>query len=320
MYQHRVTPLTESGLLSALTVVLAMVAIYLPVVGTIALFIWALPLIVLVVRQGVRWGIMSIIIAGIIMALLIEPLTALQLTLSMAPMGLVLGLGFRKHWSGTKTFGFALLTSLISKLILLGALFLLTATNPLTAQLDLFQESVDTSLAMYQSMGMDQGQLEETRSQLEHVTKMMATLLPLIIAGMGLVDTLVGYLVGSRVLKRLGYIVPQFPPFHEWHLPRVFLYICGFSLIGLYWGTTHDLSLLYQVSMNFLMLSFFAGLVQGFAIAQYVMIYYHLSKPIRFFVYLLAILSGIIGQSFAIIGLLDMVFDFRRRAESRKRG
>lgn len=320
MYQHRVTPMTESGLLSALTVVLAMVAIYLPVIGTIALFIWALPLIVLVVRQGARWGIMSIIISAVIMALLIEPLTALQLTVSMAPMGLALGLGFRQHWSGTKTFGIALLTSLVSKLALLGILFLVTSVNPLTEQLDMFKESVDASLSMYQSMGMSQQQLDETQNQLATVTKLMTTLLPLIIAGMGLVDTLVGYLVGSRVLKRLGYVVPQFPPFHEWHLPRAFLYLCGFSLVGLYWGTTHDMSWLYQVSMNFLMLSFFAGLVQGFAIAQYVMIYYHISKPIRLFVYLVAIMSGIIGQSFAMIGLLDMVFDFRRRAESRKRG
>ncbi len=51
MNQHRITPLTESGLLAALTVVLALAAVYLPVVGIVAALIWGLPLFVLVVRQ-----------------------------------------------------------------------------------------------------------------------------------------------------------------------------------------------------------------------------------------------------------------------------
>lgn len=36
MTSHRITPLTESGLLSALTVILALAAVYLPVVGVVA--------------------------------------------------------------------------------------------------------------------------------------------------------------------------------------------------------------------------------------------------------------------------------------------
>ena len=48
MNQHRITPLTESGLLAALTVVLALAAVYLPVVGVVA----SLPQNM---AQGVRW-------------------------------------------------------------------------------------------------------------------------------------------------------------------------------------------------------------------------------------------------------------------------
>ena len=73
MNQHRITPLTESGLLAAITVVLALAAVYLPVVGMIAALIWALPIVILVVRHGWRWGIMAVFVAGIIMALVIEP-------------------------------------------------------------------------------------------------------------------------------------------------------------------------------------------------------------------------------------------------------
>ncbi len=93
MNQHRITPMTESGLLAALTVVLALAAVYLPVIGMAAALIWPLPVLVLVVRHGVRWGLMAVVVSGVIMALLIEPMTALRLVLAFAPTGLMLGLG-----------------------------------------------------------------------------------------------------------------------------------------------------------------------------------------------------------------------------------
>ena len=62
MTSHRITPLTESGLLSALTVILALAAVYLPVVGVVASLVWAIPIIVLVVRHGLRWGVMAVLV------------------------------------------------------------------------------------------------------------------------------------------------------------------------------------------------------------------------------------------------------------------
>lgn len=50
MISHRLTPLTESGILAALSVVLGLMAVFLPVLGVVAVFLWALPLLVLVVR------------------------------------------------------------------------------------------------------------------------------------------------------------------------------------------------------------------------------------------------------------------------------
>ncbi len=45
MVSNRLAPLTESGILAALSVVLGLMAVYLPVVGVIAVMIWALPLV-----------------------------------------------------------------------------------------------------------------------------------------------------------------------------------------------------------------------------------------------------------------------------------
>ena len=72
MTSHRITPLTESGLLSALTVILALAAVYLPVVGVVASLVWAIPVTVLVVRHGLRWGAMAVLVSGGYAALSID--------------------------------------------------------------------------------------------------------------------------------------------------------------------------------------------------------------------------------------------------------
>ena len=102
--EQRTVPVAEGGLLAALTVILALAAVYLPVIGIAAALLWPIPIIVLVVRHGVRQGMMAAVVAGIIMALFIDPVTALQMVISFMPTGIVLGWGFRRSWSAVKVF------------------------------------------------------------------------------------------------------------------------------------------------------------------------------------------------------------------------
>ena len=319
MNQHRITPLTESGLLAALTVVLALAAVYLPIVGVVAALIWALPIIVLVVRHGMRWGLMAVAVSGIIMALLIEPMLSLRMVISFAPTGLALGYGFRKGWSGTKVFGAAITASLVGKLAALGLLFAITAVNPLSTEVDVVKESFDTAFQFYENVGIDAAALQQSKQEIQNGLNMLALLLPLVVIMMGLVDTVIGYMVGSRVLRRIGTPVAEFPPFAEWRLPQFFLYLFGFALVGLYWGGTRDIQPLYQAALNANMLAIFAGLIQGLSLAHCIMRHYRLSGVIRGIVYLAIVMNGFLTQLVAMTGLIDMLFDYRRRFAARSK-
>lgn len=313
MNQHRITPLTESGLLTALTVVLAMAAFYLPIVGIAAALLWALPVIVLVVRHGLRWGIMAVFAAGVIMAVLIEPLLSLRMVISFAPAGLLLGYGFRRAWPGAKTFGLALFSSIVGKLLALALIFAVTAVNPLNMEMEAVRETFAQTFQLYESAGVDPETLAKSREEIQAGLDMLKLLLPLLVILMGLFDTAVGYLVGTRVLRRLGHAVPQLPPFAKWRLPAGFLYLFGFSLVGLYWGGAHDIPWLYQISLNGDMLAIFAGLVQGLSLTHCLMRHYKLSLFVRTAIYVMLLLNSFLAQLVALTGLMDMLFDYRRR-------
>ena len=55
MTDYKIKPVTESGILSAITVVMALIGVYVPVVGWVAALVWPLPIILLIVRHGLRW-------------------------------------------------------------------------------------------------------------------------------------------------------------------------------------------------------------------------------------------------------------------------
>lgn len=313
MENQRITPLMEGGLLTAITVIMALMAVYLPVLGMVAALLWAVPVVLLVVRHGFRWGIMAILVAGILMAVLIEPVLSLRMVLSFAPTGLLLGYGFRRGWSGTRTFLGAALASIGAKGLSLGLVFAMTSVSPLDLQLEGMQEAFNETFAMYEAMGMDEAAINGAKGQVSEAMLLVGILMPLVFVITGLVDTAVDYLVSGRIMKRLGISIAQFPPFREWRLSQAFLYLMGFSLVGLYWGGTREIEALYTISLNANVLALLAGLLQGFSLLVYVCNRYRISFFLRAVMVLLVLANGFLLHIVAFTGLFDMVFDYRRR-------
>ena len=213
MISHRLTPLTESGILAALSVVLGLMALFLPVLGVVAVFLWALPLLVLVVRQGVRLSVAAAVAASAVLSLFAGPLLALRMCVAFAPVGLVLGWGIGRGWSGVRTFLAGLAASVASKLLAFLLLFFLMGIDPWQAQLDGLTQAFSTTLSMYEDMGLDAAAVAQSRGEIEAALTMIGKLAPLVVLIMGLSDTVVLFLLGGRILRRLGSAAPQLPPF-----------------------------------------------------------------------------------------------------------
>ena len=310
---NKINSMTESGILAAITVVMALIAVYVPMLGIVAVLLWPLPMIVLIVRHGLRWGIMSVLVAAILTAVLVEPLISLRLALAFAPGGIALGIGYRRGWPGVRIFTVGVMVSLAAKMAALGLVFLITNIHPFTMQFDALNDSFQKSVEIYQSFNMTEEQIEQAKETFSQNMQLVKLLLPMVVVLMGLMDTALNFVIGGKVLHRLGHDVPVFPKFTEWRLPKAFLYLFGFSLVGMYWGTTRELALLYQVSLNGNMIATFAGIIQGVALYQNMTERYHWSKILSTVVLVFIVLNGVLLQLLAFTGLFDMVFDYRRR-------
>lgn len=305
--------MTESGLLSALTVAMALIGIYVPILGTVAVLMWPLPIIVLIVRHGLRWGVMAVAVSGVLTAVLLEPTVSLRLALAFAPGGIALGWGFRKEWSPVRTLTTGIVVSMAAKLAALWLLFLLTGVEPFSSQFDIMEQSFDSSAEIYRSMGMTDAQIEESRTIFMDNLALVRLLLPLIVVIMGVMDTMLNYFLGGIVLRRLGHDVKTLPPFAEWRLPKVFVYLFGFSLVGAYWGSTRNIALLYQASLNVSMLATFAGMIEGLSVYAYASRHFRWPTFFSMAFITFVMLNGFLLRILCLVGLFDMVIDYRKR-------
>ncbi len=309
----RVTSMTESGLLAALTVVMALIGVYVPLLGTVAVLMWPLPILVLIVRHGVRWGLMAVVVAGILTAALVEPTVSLRLALAFAPGGIALGMGFRNDWSPVRTLVTGIVASMAAKLAAFALLFAITGIEPFSSSFDMMEASFDQTIEFYRNIGMSEDQLSEVKTNLTENLSLMRLLLPLVVVLMGLMDTMVNYFFGGIVLRRLGHQVRTLPPFTEWRLPPAFVYVFCFSLIGAYWGATRNIDLLYRASLNLSMLATFAGLLEGICVYFYASKHFHWSKFLTMAILTFVMLNAFLVRILCLVGLFDMVLDYRKR-------
>ena len=313
MSEQGARPAATAGVMTAAAVVYALAAIYLPMLTMMMGMFWPVFIALVTVREGLRWGILAAAASLLLTMLFATPVTGAFFVLSFAPTGLVLGVLFRRRADTVRALTGGALASLGGKAAAAGMMFLIFGLNPFAMDISVANEAMDETLAMYRSLGMDEAQLEKTRAASAQVLELFVLMLPALFLGSSVIEVGACFVLLRKVLVRLGIPVKGLPAFTEWRLPIFFSYLFGFSLIGLYWGTTRDISWLYQAALNGYLISFIAGLVQGLSLMQFLMNQFRLSAFMQVIIYVFIALNGFMAQIVSWTGLVDIAFDYRKK-------
>ena len=308
-----VTPTIEGGLLVAITLILALVSVYVPVIGILVGFFCAVPLAVLTARQGIGKGISALIVTFILLAMLISPIISMRLVMSFGVCGIALGHCVRKNFSAVKIFLSTLIAASAAQVLSLALVLAVMDINFVETQIDLLRESFNESFNMYESMGVDKAQIADAKSQMEPALQTLSFLMPTLIMLSALIDTLATWFTAKLIFPKLQMKLPTFPDFAQWKFPALFLYTAAFGAIGLYWGFTRGWTEIYEIALNLTVVSMIIGLVQGLSLLSFVFDHYKVSTFLRRLLYIVVLLNMFFLQLVAITGLVDMLFDYRKR-------
>lgn len=314
----KVAPLIESGLMAAITAILSMAATYLPVVGMFIEFFCPLPIVVLTVRRGLKFGAAAVVVSFLMLLMFMGPILAVRITMMFGLSGLMLGYCLQRGLSAIKCLIPTVIVAFAAQIVSVLMLTIVLGIDVVGQDVELLRESFNESFQIYESLGVDPATIEQTKLAVEPLIQLIAALTPVFLFLTALLNVIVSYLISKIIFRKLNMkFAESLPPFAQWRFPIAFLYLAAFSALGLYWGETRQIAPLYFISINGIFFAGLIGFIQGLSLLSFVADKYNISKFVRRIVVVILILNLMLLQIVAFTGLFDMIFDYRKHLKNK---
>lgn len=308
--------IAETAVLAAIAVILGYFGYMLPVFSFIAPLFFPLPMAILTLRRGLPSGICGTLISGLILAFLLNPVSALLLIIQSGLVGLFFGYCHRKSKKPFFTlFGGTVIASVgFAAAMVLSALLAGVGIPSLLAELDeiavLYQQMLE-NIGYYETLA---AQGIDPEIYIAQLMSMVKSLLPAMLIISNMLITIASYWLFGKILKPLGYSRSPLPPFSQW---RMSIHLIWGLIIGgffAFFGYTKDLGILYNIGTNILYI--FSPLLMITAMSVMVGIgRAHKWSAITYTLIIFALFM-LLPYSLAVlllIGMFDPIIDFRRR-------
>jgi len=306
-------PLVEGALLSALTIILSISSVYIPLIGIFLTFLWPVPIIVLCIRHGIRISIMATIVSGLVVAMMTEPLQAFTIVLGFGLIGITLGYAFKQKYTPGKTLLLGAGASILSKIILFALAMLILNINPLVTQMEIFKESLDSVVRFYSTMGMNNQQLQVLKENFNNMFQLLHIMLPGILIMASFFDAFINFSVAGLVLKRLGHKVGSIPPMREWRMPvfSVPMFLSGIAMMLLY--RYYQIPVLRYLGINVQLVFSLVLMLQGLVVVNFYLSRFNTHKIVVAVIFMFILFNPFLSQIAVWVGLFDLLFDFRKQ-------
>lgn len=307
--------IAECGIFTALGVVMVLISTYIPVIGTLMMLVWAVPIIALVIRRGVAMGVISAVVVCGISVLLTGPVMGILAGLSVGIFGIVYGAAFRKGASPGKTL---FVGTIAAGLITMISLALTMFVGNLSLQ-DLFggfEKSVREVFALYDEMGVLSQIVPDGYTAAEYINRMISVfyrILPGMFILIAMAMAAANYVFSAILLRKFHFEIKSLPPFRAWHFPWWIMWGVALILLGYLMGKQFDNDHFLTMSLNLLYIYFPVFLLAGISILSYFFSLWRLGKGVQVVLWIIAALFINFALPFLILmGAIDTLLDYRK--------
>lgn len=156
----------------------------------------------------------------------------------------------------------------------------------------------------------------QVKNQLEYTAKIILNILPSIVIIFSVMISYINYFLSTLILKKLNYRINFIPRFSLYRLPRNIIVGIGIMFVATILLGSLKIINLTIVSSNLLVLIFWAFLFQGLSVLDYKMIQKNTNIIFRFFMLAIIMFLPLINFIITIVGVFDLIYDFRKFRKS----
>ncbi|OEF99669.1 hypothetical protein BHF71_07880 [Vulcanibacillus modesticaldus] len=302
--------LTEGALFSTIFLLLLLITVLTPL-GTVTLYLLAIPFIIYGYRNGIKMGLI-VITASSILSILIGGFYSITLAILAGTVGITMGALYKK--------GNILLVILGGSITTIINLILGIAFSNLIIGTDIIeslQQMLNASLNSVEGMLKQFGNQQETELIIQAYRALfdnIGLMLPFFIIAFAIMFVIINHVIAGKIMKRLGIKVPNLPPFREWTFPRSIIFYYLLNSIALKIKSLYDIYAIKLIAINLYPLLHLILLIQGLSFVFYYAHQKNLGKTIRV-IAIVGILIPFMTQLLIILGMIDISFNLRKKLE-----
>jgi len=315
--------LAEAGLITALTVIILLVNVYIPIFSVAANFIVPIPITILYIRHNYKVTLISVIASGIFIAMFYDPIYAISSIIMIGLTGLTLGYCVKNKKNFGTTIIFLSIAMALGITIYITIYIALMSNNGIygfvSQMVKQFNQYMEASKSIYQQSGGSSSQL----ASMEYILKMFTPefimrLIPGIIIAVSFVLAYLNYIITRAVLKKLKYEVKEVKPFSQWYMnTRVGTLIGVILVLGILFDRNNMAIGQYLINSSQLILQLVLLLDGVSLFTYYLMNRCKVSKKIIVLIIVFTLMTKL-SLVYDLAGFVDMILDFRKLDPYRK--
>lgn len=307
--------LVESGVLTGVAVILALIGIYIPIVALITSFLWPLPITLIYIRHNIKYTLISFFATGIILSVLSDPSTVIYIMALYGITSIVMGYCIKSKKPATVTILFMSITYFICLIASFYILTIFMGIDLIGLFKDAMAQSVESARNMYTSMGMSKETLEKSINQLNINTMLM--MIPGTIVLASATIAYITYSTAGYIFKRFGYNLNKVKPFSEWYMPfQVAMGLILFTFLG-YILNAKGVNVGESLFVNSVTIFRLAFILVGMSSAAFFLKKRGMSKGMTVVILLFAAITPL-SSILELLGIFDYALDIRRLDTNRK--
>jgi len=310
---ERTRALTEGALLAALTIVMYVADIY----TKLLLYVIPVPVAILVIRNGVRTGVLATLVAALGVGAILGPIDGLIVLVRVGFIGIALGvlLARKRPWvislAGTSV---ASLAAFVSDFLLASWASGLSPGAMIVKVQEGLTEAGQRTMELYQKIGVPEESLGLVKQMMELMPVWLKTFLPSVLVIGAVFSAAIAYAATRWILLRMKRDVQPIPPFADWRIDWRFAWGLIGALVLAYAVPGANLGLVRSVTTNAVVVYVMVYSVFGIAVLWSLLGSMNVPKGFRIIIALFIYMTPPLNWLLPMAGMLDGWLDFRKLA------
>lgn len=302
--------LTESAMMATLTAMFVVATFYIPILS-ILLALVPVPFIVLSVRRGNRYAFFSVMMVSIIIGLLTGMVYSLFVLVLFGPMALAMGWWIRHRLDPHEVIFIGAVSSALSIFAMMQVVAVASGIHLTTEVGRMFSQVIQQQTQALQGMNLQVAALEEAVGYLLLV-------FPGLVLAQSLFGAFINYYLAMAVTRRFVHTNDPLPEFSRFRLPG-HVVLGALLLVLLSWasryiGGINSAGLLANVTLLVVVVFF----LQGLSLISFFIKGTRVPKWVRVVILALLVLISPMITLISLLGMVDVLADFRKLSEPPK--